>query len=665
MMATLWLTGTVVWLVLATWSIGRFRRLLRYARPASHDVRRLAQTMAQRLGLKDVPEIIQTPGAVSPLLWWMGGKAWLLVPRDLFGRLSEVEQATLLAHELAHLRRRDHWVRGLELVVTGLYWWHPVVWWARHELREAEEQCCDAWVLRVLPAAARDYANALLETVDFLSRSHLALPSAASGIGHVPLLRRRLTMIMRGTTPYALSKASLLAILGLAVLLPVRPTWAENLVSDDPSPSRQEGTAPKDLAEARRKVKESKAQVEAQKAQLDAAHAALQVAQKRLQAALDRLAALEKQGRRQELDLNRGTVRDRDRSSADRLADIEKKIDAVRQELATLRQQSTSRTHPSGRNPAVQDSAAGHAPILQELRAFGDRAVAVSSLAFSPDGKLVLSGSYDTTVRLWDASTGKELVNLKGHDSKVQSVAFAPDGRAVASGGYDGAVIIWDLKGFKERHRFEVGNGNKIVRVERPRIKSICFSPDGRLLLAGGEDGNVHIWDVESGSDVRQLTGRNAIQTIAISPDGKSVVAGGFDGTVQAFDLATGRVLFQITAHNGWVLRVAYSPDGKHILSAGEDRAIHIWDAATGKELQRLTGHGDKVECAAFSPDGRLILSGSFDNTIRLWDVQTSAALARLVAHGGPVLTVTFSPDGRWAVSGGDDGTIRLWLIAP
>src|SRR5262249_61831254 len=125
------------------------------------------------------------PGRLSPMVWALLGRPRVLVPSGLWERLTAEQQATLLVHELAHLRRRDQWVRGLELVVTGLYWWHPVVWWACHEIREAEEQCCDAWVLSTLPRAGRAYATALLETLDFLSETQNALPVVASGIGHV------------------------------------------------------------------------------------------------------------------------------------------------------------------------------------------------------------------------------------------------------------------------------------------------------------------------------------------------------------------------------------------------------------------------------------------------------------------------------------------------
>jgi beta-lactamase regulating signal transducer with metallopeptidase domain len=223
-----WLAGSAVWLALAARRARRFARLLRYARVAPASVQRDAAMLAARLGLERAPAVRLVPGRVSPMLWAAGGSAWLLLPAGLLDRLDVVGRRTLLAHELAHLRRRDHWVRLFELLVTALFWWHPVVWWAKRELREAEEQCCDAWVLWALPESAKTYALALVETVDFLSEARPPLPALASGMGHVHDLRRRVTMIMQGTTPRALTWTGLLSLFGLgAFLLPVMPTWAQ------------------------------------------------------------------------------------------------------------------------------------------------------------------------------------------------------------------------------------------------------------------------------------------------------------------------------------------------------------------------------------------------------------------------------------------------------
>ena len=169
------------------------------------------------------------------MLWAIGGRPRLLVPTELWAAMSQDERTTLLLHELAHLKRRDHWVRWLELIVAGLYWWHPAVWWIRRALREAEEQCCDAWVVWAMPRGAKTYATALLAALEFVSgaRTAPAAASATSGNGHVSCLKRRLRMIVRAKTPKGLSWAGRLAVLGLAaLLLPLAPSWAQNKPDD-------------------------------------------------------------------------------------------------------------------------------------------------------------------------------------------------------------------------------------------------------------------------------------------------------------------------------------------------------------------------------------------------------------------------------------------------
>jgi beta-lactamase regulating signal transducer with metallopeptidase domain len=225
----IWGAGALGWLVLAAIRVISFHRLMRYAIPASEELQARADGVASCLGLKRAPEVRLIPGPVSPMLWFLTTRPRLLLPAELAQRLSERQLAPLLAHELAHYRRGDHWIRWLELAATCLYWWHPVLWFAKRELREAEEQCCDAWVVWALPDAARSYALALVETVDFLAEIRPALPALASGLGQVTQLQRRVTMIMKGNTPRALSWAGTLGLLGLAVaLVPWVPTWAQD-----------------------------------------------------------------------------------------------------------------------------------------------------------------------------------------------------------------------------------------------------------------------------------------------------------------------------------------------------------------------------------------------------------------------------------------------------
>ncbi len=150
------LAGALGWWTLATTRIIRFQRLLKEVPPASGEWQLHTDDLAERVGLGWKPLIYLTPGRVPPMLWAIGGRPRLLVPSALWTKMEADERTSLLLHELAHLKRRDHWVRWLELVVVGLYWWHPVVWCARRALHEAEEQCCDAWVVWAMPKRAAD-----------------------------------------------------------------------------------------------------------------------------------------------------------------------------------------------------------------------------------------------------------------------------------------------------------------------------------------------------------------------------------------------------------------------------------------------------------------------------------------------------------------------------
>lgn len=231
---SVWLTGTLGWLLVAAIRVARFQWLLRWAERAPGELQDRVHLLADCLGLARVPAVWLVPGPVSPMIWPIGIRPRLLLPHGLLDRLTPEQRDTLLAHELAHLHRRDHWVRGLELIVTALYWWHPVVWWGRQAIREAEEECCDAWVMWVLPASSRAYASALVEALDFLAGARPALlPPAACGLGQFQTLKRRLTMILTGTTSRALSRLGFLAVLGLGFLLPVLPTWGQANGDDD------------------------------------------------------------------------------------------------------------------------------------------------------------------------------------------------------------------------------------------------------------------------------------------------------------------------------------------------------------------------------------------------------------------------------------------------
>ena len=215
------LSGALGWWTLATVRIVRFQRVLRDVRPCPRTGKPGLTSWPSGWAWAAGRQLCLVPGRVPPMLWAIGGRPRLLVPSQLWSTMSADERTSLLLHELAHLRRRDHWVRWLELIVGGLYWWLPAAWWIRRSLREAEEQCCDAWVVWAMPRGAKTYAAALLAALEFVSGARTApvAASATSGNGHVSCLKRRLRMIVRAKTPKGLSWAGRLAVMGAAALL--------------------------------------------------------------------------------------------------------------------------------------------------------------------------------------------------------------------------------------------------------------------------------------------------------------------------------------------------------------------------------------------------------------------------------------------------------------
>lgn len=243
-LGSVWLGGTTLWFCVFAWRIVRFHRLLGLGQAADDELQAQAQDLAVRIGLSRCPQVWVVPGRVSPLLWMVGRRGRLVLPEQLLGSLNGDQRAALLTHEMAHAHRLDHWVRWIELCALGLYWWNPVAWWARHELHQAEEECCDAWVIWILPGAAKAYAKALLQTVTFLD-ARPCLPPVASGAGHVSLLKRRLSMIVKEPLSPRLPKPLFFAALvwGLLVL-PFAPdrVVANSVAEENPQASARQSS---------------------------------------------------------------------------------------------------------------------------------------------------------------------------------------------------------------------------------------------------------------------------------------------------------------------------------------------------------------------------------------------------------------------------------------
>ena len=248
------------------------------------------------------------------------------------------------------------------------------------------------------------------------------------------------------------------------------------------------------------------------------------------------------------------------------------------------------------------------------------------SVAFSPDGRLLASGSQDEKVRLWDPATRKRIRILSGHLGHVWSVAFSPDGRLLASGG-EGMVRLWDPA---------TGQHLRTLTDRQDSTFQVTFSPDGRLLASGSRDKTVRLWNPATGKLLRTITGHtDVVLRVAFSPDGRLLASGSRDKTVRLWNPATGKLLRTLTGHKDIILSVAFSPDGRLLASGGHDKEVQLWDPATGKLRRTLTGHTKDVYSVAFSPDGRLLASGSLDKTVRLWNPATGQHLHTLTSPGG------------------------------
>jgi sugar lactone lactonase YvrE len=195
-------------------------------------------------------------------------------------------------------------------------------------------------------------------------------------------------------------------------------------------------------------------------------------------------------------------------------------------------------------------------------------------------------------------------------------------------------------------------------------VKSVSFSPDGRLLASGSLDDTIKLWRVADGSLVRTLTGHTrVVSSVSFSPDGRLLASGGWYGTIKLWRVADGLEVRTLTGHSDLVTSVSFSPDGRLLASGSGDDIIKLWRVSDGALVRTLTGHTWVVESVSFSPDGRLLASGSGDDTIKLWRVSDGALVRTLTGHTSAVESVSFSPDGRLLASGSWDHTIKLWRV--
>lgn len=301
----------------------------------------------------------------------------------------------------------------------------------------------------------------------------------------------------------------------------------------------------------------------------------------------------------------------------------------------------------SGGRLILWEAASGREPRVL----FEDTLAGVFSADFSPDGKLLAggigtSGTVSGQIIIYDLASGKALQTINAHEQPVATLAFSPDSRMIASGSGDKKIKLWDAA---------TGQALRTLEGHEGSIASVAFSPDGKILASGGWDNTVRLWDVRSGKELQTIRAAfNVATSVAFSPNGQTLVSGDYNQYLRLWEVQTGKLVREWQGHEISVESVTFSPDGKIIASGGGDNLIKLWDAQSGKELRTLAGHSSYLNRVAYSSDSKTLISASFDGTIKLWEAASGKEIATLlITNAKDWLVVT--PDGLF------DGAPASW----
>jgi WD40 repeat protein/tRNA A-37 threonylcarbamoyl transferase component Bud32 len=281
----------------------------------------------------------------------------------------------------------------------------------------------------------------------------------------------------------------------------------------------------------------------------------------------------------------------------------------------------------------------------------------VAHAEFSPDGKRVVTASYDWTARVWDIASGQPVTAPLRHKGDVRHASFSRDGRRVVTASGDGSARVWDAQ-----------SGQPVTEPlkHNAAVWHATFSPDGKRVVTASTDQTARVWDAESGQPViAPLKHNGEVWHAAFSPDGLRAVTASMDQTARVWNSLNEQPAAAILKHSGETRRSFFSPDGRLVITASMDQTARVWDAQTGQPVTPPLKHNGAVWHAAFSPDGKRVVTASWDHTARVWDAQTGQPVTPPLKHNGAdnsaVWYAAFSPDGRRVVTASLDQTARIW----
>ena len=254
-----------------------------------------------------------------------------------------------------------------------------------------------------------------------------------------------------------------------------------------------------------------------------------------------------------------------------------------------------------------------------------------------------------------DLPPGVRLLRVLREPDTVFDLAWSPDGRSLVSANGDGSVRVWE---------WETSDERRVLKRSSETVFCVAATPDGQSIISGGGNTEVRVWDLQSGEPSLTLKAGALVYGVALASQGEKLIAGREDGLVQVWDLKSGQRKRTLRGHDRRVLAVAGTPDGQIAVSGADDRAVRVWDVRSGKAVRTLVGHDGGVQTVAIAPDGRHAISGGEDKTIRIWDLKTGRNVRTLEGHTSAIVGLAFTPDGQWIGSYDDAGTVRLWEFA-